>query len=219
MSPCFTRPRFQLGLSSRAPPDSTKGARSTRSIWSWLAFITIYATLQVLQHGHFERCSSRNTLFSCLQLGSFALRQERILGPSDVDIISSLSITKFRLCVGSCKTCGFELLSFVETRHVSFMLQAFRLNDTCRCITTSTSITQSKSYTCGTATVFCTVWVVGTWHHSTTGTSADLDHFYRNLSQSAPGSEGLGCTQFVQQSAINRTLVVDPTISPISSMT
>ena len=48
------------------------------------------------------------------------------------------------------------------------MLQAFRLNDTCRCITTSTSITQTKNYTCGTSTV----WVVGTWHHSTAGTSA-----------------------------------------------
>ena len=33
------------------------------------------------------------------------------------------------------------------------------------------------------------------------------------------GSEGLGCTQFVQQCAINRALVIDPTISPISSMT
>ena len=91
VSPCFTRPRFQLGLSSRAPPDSTKRARSTRSIWSWLAFITMHSALQVLQRGHFssyERCSSRNTLFSCLQLGSFALRQERVLGPSDVSLSS-----------------------------------------------------------------------------------------------------------------------------------
>ena len=32
VSPCFTRPRFQLGLSSRAPPDSTKRDRSTWSI-------------------------------------------------------------------------------------------------------------------------------------------------------------------------------------------
>ena len=51
VSPCFTRPRFQLGLSSRAPADSTKRAQSTRSIWSWLAFITMYYTLQVLQRG------------------------------------------------------------------------------------------------------------------------------------------------------------------------
>ena len=41
------------------------------------------STLQVLQRGHFssyERRCSRKTLFSCLQLGSFALRQERVLG-------------------------------------------------------------------------------------------------------------------------------------------
>ena len=82
VSPCFTRPIFQLRLSSRAPPDSTKRAPSTRSIWSWFAFITMYSTLQMLRRGHFssyERCGSRNTLFSCLQLGSFALRQERVL--------------------------------------------------------------------------------------------------------------------------------------------
>ena len=87
VSPCFTRPRFQQGLSSRAPQDFTKRAQSTRSIWSWLTFISLYSTLQVLQRGHFssyERCSSWKTLFSCLQLGSFALRQERVFGPSDV---------------------------------------------------------------------------------------------------------------------------------------
>ena len=59
---------------------------------SWLAFITMYSALQVLQGGHFsscERCSSRKTLFSCLQLGSFALRQERVLGPSDVSLSST----------------------------------------------------------------------------------------------------------------------------------
>ena len=47
------------------------------------------------------------------------------------------------------------------------MLQAFRLDDTCRCVTTSTSITQSRNYTRGTSTV----WVVGTCRHSSTGTS------------------------------------------------
>ena len=51
-------------------------------------------------------------------------------------------------------------------------------------------------------------WHIGSWD--------DLDHFYHNLSQSAPVSEGLGCTQFVQQCATNRALVIDPTISPIS---
>ena len=59
---------------------------------SWLAFITMYSALQVLQGGHFsscERCSSRKTLFSSLQLGSFALRQERVLGPSDVSLWST----------------------------------------------------------------------------------------------------------------------------------
>ena len=50
-----------------------------------------------------------------------------------------LSSSFIRLCIESSKICGFQLLSFVETRHVSFMLQAFRLNDTCRCITTAWS--------------------------------------------------------------------------------
>ena len=117
---------------------------------------------------------------------------------------------KFRLCIESSKICGFELLSFVETRHVNFMLQAFRLNDTCRCITTSTSVTQSKNYTCGISTVFWTVWVVGTWHHSTTGTSA-LGMIWTTSITTAPRSEGLGCTQFVQRCAINRIPVIEST--------
>ena len=63
VSPCFARPRFQLGLSSRAPPDLTKRDRSTLSDRSWLAFITMYSTLQVLQrdlsssYARFENCS------------------------------------------------------------------------------------------------------------------------------------------------------------------
>ena len=73
-----------------------------------------------------------------------------------------LSTSLNALAFATCRTprpngvaaVGFELLSFVETRHVNFMLQVFRLNDTCRCITTSTSITQSRNYTCGTSTVF-----------------------------------------------------------------
>ena len=70
VSPCFARPRFQLGLSSRAPPDLTKRARSTLSDRSWLAFITMYSTLQVLQRGHFssyarfENCSAFNSAVS-----------------------------------------------------------------------------------------------------------------------------------------------------------
>ena len=47
----------------------------------------MYSTLRVLQRAHlssYQRCSSRKTLFSCLQLGSFALRQERVLEPSNV---------------------------------------------------------------------------------------------------------------------------------------
>ena len=86
-------PDSSWDLSSRAPPDSTKRARSTRSIWSWLAFITnALNSSKVLQCGHFSsyaRCSSRKTLFSCLQLGSFALRRERVLGPSDVSLSSN----------------------------------------------------------------------------------------------------------------------------------
>ena len=44
--PCFAQPGFQLGLSSRAPQDSTKRARSTLSVCSWLAFITMCTTQQ-----------------------------------------------------------------------------------------------------------------------------------------------------------------------------
>ena len=113
-------------------------------------------------------------------------------------IISSASIMKLSLSfihlyIESSKICGFELLSFVETRHVSFMLQAFRLNDTCRCITTSTSITQSKELRLWNLHCFLNClggrylasqyhWHIGSWD--------DLDHFNHNLSQSAPGSEG-----------------------------
>ena len=86
--------------------------------------------------------------------------------------IMKLSLSFIRRKIKSSKIYGFERLSFIKTQHVSFMLQAFRLNDTCRCITTSTSITQPRNYTCGTSTVFYTVWVVGTWHHRTAGTSA-----------------------------------------------
>ena len=61
------------------------------------------------------------------------------------------------------------------------------------------------------------VWVVGTWHHSTTGTSA-LGMIW-TTSTTTFDNPRLDCTQFVQQCAINRALVIDPTISPISSMT
>ena len=42
---------------------------------------------------------------------------------------------------------------------------------TCRCITTGTSTTQSRNCTCGTTTVFCTIWMIGAWRCITTGTS------------------------------------------------
>ena len=117
--------------------DSTGRTRSTRSIWSQLAFITMYSAFKVLQRGHCESCSSRNTV---LQMYFFVKQQDIISSPS----IMKLSLSFIRLCIESSKMCGFELLmSFVETRHVSFMLQAF-LNDTCRCIPASTSITKSK---------------------------------------------------------------------------
>ena len=58
-------PDSSWDLSSRAPPDSTKRARSTRSFWSWLAFITMYSTLRVLQRGHFSIAMNvAKTLFS-----------------------------------------------------------------------------------------------------------------------------------------------------------
>ena len=90
------------------------------------------------------------------------------------------------------------------------MLQAFRLNDTCGCITISISVTQSKDLRLW--NLHCLLNCLGgrylasqyRWH---VGSWDDLDHFYHNLSQSAPGSDGLGCTQFVQQCAINRALV------------
>ena len=83
-----------------------------------------------------------------------------------------LSLSFIRLCIESSKICGFELLSIVVTRHVRFLLQAFRLDDTCRCITTSTSITQSMELRLWNLHCFLNCLVVGTWHHSTTGTSA-----------------------------------------------
>ena len=87
--PCFARPRFQLGLSPRAPPDLTKRARSTLSDKSWLAFITMYSTLQVLQRGHFLSYARFENCSPCLQLGSFTFRRERISALSDVSLPSS----------------------------------------------------------------------------------------------------------------------------------
>ena len=74
VSPCFTRLRFQLRLSSRAPPDSTKRTRSTRSIWSWLASITNvhHSTPGSASMRPFLTLCEFWELFSCLQLGSFA---------------------------------------------------------------------------------------------------------------------------------------------------
>ena len=51
-------------------------------------------------------------------------------------------------------------------------------------------------------------WHIGCWD--------DLDHFYHNL---LLDPERLGCTQLVQQCAINRNLVIDPTSSPVSTIT
>ena len=115
----FHKARFQLGLSSRAPPDSTKRTRSTRSIWTWHAFMTIYSTLHVLQRGHYERCSSRDALFSCLQLGSFASSRASLGAVQSVsfvkqqDIISSPSIMKLslsfiHLCMSQAKTVALS---------------------------------------------------------------------------------------------------------------
>ena len=119
----------------------------------------MYSTLRVLQRGHFscyERCSSRNT-FSLASNSAISLfvRSESwcrliCLFPQTtrlhlIVLNMKLSLSFIRLCIESSKICGFELLlSFVETRHVIFILQAFRLNDTCLCITTSTSITSIK---------------------------------------------------------------------------
>ena len=54
--------RFQLGQSSRAPADSTKRVRLTRSIGSWLS-----VTLTFISHGHL--CSF-HLLLNPIQLGS-----------------------------------------------------------------------------------------------------------------------------------------------------
>ena len=63
---------------------------------------------------------------------SLVVRSESWGRPQQQDIMSSPSIMKLslsfiHLCIESSRICGFELLSFVETRHVSFVLQAFRL--------------------------------------------------------------------------------------------
>ena len=49
----------------------------------------------------------------------FVKQQDIISSPS----IMKLSLSFIRLCIESGKIPGFELLGFVETRHVSFMLQ------------------------------------------------------------------------------------------------
>ena len=54
-SPCFARLRFQLRLSSRAPPDSTTRDRSTWSNWSRLASTTMYQPCKCFTATIFEQ--------------------------------------------------------------------------------------------------------------------------------------------------------------------
>ena len=82
------------------------------------------------------------------------------------------------------KTEGFELLSFVETRHVGFMLQAFPLNDTCRCITTGTSITQSEEVRLWNLHCFLNCLggrYLASQYHCHIGSWDDLDHLLLDL--------------------------------------
>ena len=107
VSPCFARPRFQLGLSSRAPPDLTKRARSTLFDRSWLAFITMYSTLQRLQRGHFA---------------SYARFQ--ICSPAFNSAFSLFVMSESRRCL----TCLFR-----QARHHFFAL-SIKANFICLCI-------------------------------------------------------------------------------------
>ena len=92
-----------------------------------------------------------------------------------------LSLSFIRLCIESSKICGFELLlSFVETRHVNFILQTFRLNDTCRCHNKySMKELHLWNLQCflnclgGRYLASQYHWLIGSWD--------DLDHFYHNL--------------------------------------
>ena len=64
----------------------------------------------------------------------------------------------------------------VNIRHTGQITMAWSLSiqhvlGTCRYITTGTSTTRSRNYTCGISTVFRTVWMAGTWRCITTGTS------------------------------------------------
>ena len=114
---------------------------------------------------------------------------------------TKLSLSFIRLCIDSSKICGFKLLSFVGTRHVNFMLQAASTTLVAASQQVRHSIKEPHLWN---LQCFVNCLVVCTWHHSTTNTSV---------------IEGLGCTPLIQQCVINRTLVIDPTISPISSMT
>ena len=125
VSPCFARPRFQLGLSSRAPPDLTKRARSTLSDKSWLAFITMYSTLQMLQRGHFssyarfENCSPAFNSAVSLFVMSESRRCLTCLFRRARHHFFALNIKAnfIRLCIGprhatlSCLTRGLLVLS------------------------------------------------------------------------------------------------------------
>ena len=175
----------------------TSSINTVRLVISWTHYVT--QLRQVLQCGHFSRCarcSSRNTLFSCLQIGSFALRQERVLGPSDVSLSSNNKTSSPRPQSWNCPCPSF----------VSVLSQAKSVASSCWA-----SLKLGLNCLGGRYLASQYRWHIGSWD--------DLDHFYHNVSQSAPGSDGLGCTQFVQQCAIKRALVIDPTISPISSMT
>ena len=199
MSPCFTRPRFQLGLSSRAPPDSTKrvdqhgpsgnGLRSSQCTQPCECFnVAISQAMNVVVLGILCSPASNSAVSLFVRSESWGRLMCLFRQTTRHHLLAlnmKLSLSFIRLCIESTNICGFELLlSFVETRHMNFILQAFRLNDTCRCIPTSTSITPSKSYTCGTLHCFLN-YLVGQYlasqYHWHIGSWDELDHFYHNL--------------------------------------
>ena len=112
---------------------------------------------------HFSSFARSEKLFSRIQLGSFT--PDEVIDPGTVPrtaVLAHMLRTSLKTAI-ICLAPQTWLMCLLRqtTRRVLFIALAL--------VATSTSNTQSRNCTCGTSTVFCTVWVIGSWRCIATG--------------------------------------------------
>ena len=146
--PCFARPRFQLGLSSRAPPNELDRHGTSG-------------------HGlHSSRCTRLNCEVLCIvQLCFTAASTESAWTKSDVISQTMHVVSLLRNCPKTCGSCSHAANKPQNCNQLSRTSDMADVSPSsknrtcplhhigaCRCITTSTSTTQSRNCTCRTST-------------------------------------------------------------------